>query len=198
MTVGDPIHAERKGREPFEFLCGALPIFSANEFPRTPDTSAAYLNRWIVVQFPHHFTESATVEAKLKALAQDENEMRGLLRRSANAAHDLLQRGDFWVPDSVRAAHDRYRRAVDSVAAFVNERCELDRDHAVSRDWIRNVYDAYCANEGFKPLGRNRFYAKLREYGVTDLRPVPGNPWEFQGIKLKDPDVPAVELVAAA
>ncbi len=44
LTGGDPIYAERKGQQGFTFLCGAVPVFSANEYPRSPDTERSYIS----------------------------------------------------------------------------------------------------------------------------------------------------------
>ena len=95
ITGGDPIYAERKGKDGFEFLPGAVPVFSANEFPRSPDTSRAYVNRWIAVECTARFEDNAATEAELRALGDDEDEMEGFLAEAVRGAAELIERGDF-------------------------------------------------------------------------------------------------------
>jgi hypothetical protein len=49
-------------------------------FPRSPDTSEAYLGRWIVLPFPTKFEESASERERIEALFSDTGEMQGLFR----------------------------------------------------------------------------------------------------------------------
>ena len=47
VTGGDPIRAQLKYRDAFSFTSYALPLFSANELPRTQDQTDAWFDRWI-------------------------------------------------------------------------------------------------------------------------------------------------------
>jgi phage/plasmid-associated DNA primase len=49
-TGGDLIRAEFKFRDAFSFRCYALPLFSANELPRTADQTDAWFDRWIIIR----------------------------------------------------------------------------------------------------------------------------------------------------
>ncbi len=108
LTGGDWAYGERKYRDGFEFKSGAFPIFSCNTFPRTPDTTSSFFDRWIVVEFPHEFPEDAKEEARLKALAEDPDEMRGLFRLAIEGLARLTERGDFDPPPSSVAAKQMF------------------------------------------------------------------------------------------
>jgi hypothetical protein len=75
LTGGDRIQAERKFHEPFEFISGATPVFSANEFPGSPDTTRAYKGRWAAVEWPRQFDENASMERQLKLLGEGRGEL---------------------------------------------------------------------------------------------------------------------------
>src|SRR5262249_58324017 len=55
ITGGDPIMAERKFRDAFSFVAYALPLFSANEPPRTADQTDAWFDRWIILPMERRF-----------------------------------------------------------------------------------------------------------------------------------------------
>jgi len=181
LTGNDRIFGEHKNKPGFEFECGALPVFSANEFPQSPDTSMAFLSRWLVLPFPNEFDEDASKEAELTGLGQDDAEMAGFLRRSVEGVGRLLDRGDFDVPESSRAAWDRYKNSVDNVASFLNEECGLGGEQRVQRKILFVAYQAYCETSGYSPLGRKRFFERVRSSeGVTEHRER-----EFVGIGLR-------------
>lgn len=171
LTGGDRIYGEHKNRPGFEFECGALPVFSANEFPQSPDTTLAFMERWLVLSFPNQFAEDAKLEAELKALGRDESEMTGFLRRSIEGAGRLIERGDFEVPESSNAAWERYRMSVDAVAAFVAEECEVGPDKRTERRTLFAEYQAYCAANGYKARGKKTFYERVRSMnGIEEYR----------------------------
>jgi phage/plasmid-associated DNA primase len=92
QTVGgDRIQAERKLREPFEFISGATPIFSANEFPGSPDTTRAYKDRWVAIEWCVRFADYAAKGNELKALGENRGEMEGFLLQAALGGAHLWQ-----------------------------------------------------------------------------------------------------------
>ena len=56
ITGQDLISAEHKGRDRFDFVPWAVPLFSANKIPASSDVTTGYLSRWLVVPFPRDFT----------------------------------------------------------------------------------------------------------------------------------------------
>jgi putative DNA primase/helicase len=51
ITGGDPLMAEYKFRDSFEFIPYARLVFSANHPPKSQDASPAFFRRWLVVPF---------------------------------------------------------------------------------------------------------------------------------------------------
>jgi len=162
ITGGDPIHAERKFGDPFDFICGATPIFSANEYPGSPDTTKAYKGRWQVVPWTVEFEENSDTEERLKSLGRDHVEMEGFALAAAWAVHNMLKVGSFVQPDVVRDATEAFWRSVDPFESWVSERVVLDPTGQVTGPVAYESYkDHALANGSKNPLGRNRFYDKL-------------------------------------
>jgi len=55
ITGGDPIVAENKFKDSFDFECFARLIFSANQAPRSRDATEAFFQRWYVLPFTYVF-----------------------------------------------------------------------------------------------------------------------------------------------
>lgn len=183
----DPITAERKGRDQFSFVCGALLVFSANEFPQSPDQTQAYKNRWLVVPLDRQFTDNTAKEDELSALAGDRGEMEGLLRRSMDALKALLERREFDVPFAGQQAHDDMNRTIDRLAEFMHERTVVTAGGFVLRSELWSGFQSYCFQEGAKPgMSRTGFYGKVTPTkGIKLVHRSHG--WGFAGLRLLEP-----------
>ena len=74
ITGGDPLMAEYKFKDSFEFVPYARMVFSANHPPKSQDASPAFFRRWLVVPFERTFADSApdTIPSdKLDAMLSD-------------------------------------------------------------------------------------------------------------------------------
>jgi putative DNA primase/helicase len=183
ITGGDRIHGEKKGKDGFDFLVGAMMVFSANEFPSSPDTSAAYIDRWLVLEFPNRFAEDAKKENQLRALAENEDEMRGLMKLAVEQAARLVARGNFDPPVEARRAHERFTQAVDSVASFLaSDRVIIDPDRRIERSALHMEYQSFCQENGSKPLGRNKFYDRMEKVDGIVREIGHGNVGHFRGV----------------
>lgn len=189
LTGGDPIRAERKFSNSFNFTSGATPIFSANEFPGSPDTTKAYKGRWIAVEWPREFAEDARTERQLKMLGSDQAEMEGFALKAAAAVKEVVAVGSFEevMPDAVRRCTERFWRAIDSFESFVDDKLVLQTDTTTPGPILHTTYKQFCADNGYRPLGRNKFYDKLvGTHGVTRATSSEDNKRPFLGVRLAE------------
>ncbi len=63
ITGGDPMMAEYKFKDSFEFVPYARLVFSANHPPKSKDASPAFFRRWLVVPFERTFADGAPAPA---------------------------------------------------------------------------------------------------------------------------------------
>ncbi len=168
LTGGDPVFAERKHREPFTFVSGALPIFSANEPPLSSDQTDAWFDRWIVVPMEQRIPEER-VDPQLAAKLTTREELEGLLVSTVEALRRLMARGRFELPARVRAAHERYRERLDTVRAFVAEECELSPVAWTPRATLYKAYRAWVQEGGRLPVSAVTFHDHLRRNHAGQL-----------------------------
>lgn len=117
ITGEDQIRAERKYEHSFKFQCWAVPVFSANEFWKSADTTTGYKRRWQLLPFPNTF------QGQGKAGLSDElsKELPGILAHAVASLRVLMERGDFDTPKSAMDEKDRFELAADQVAEWLNE-----------------------------------------------------------------------------
>jgi putative DNA primase/helicase len=165
LTGGDRAPGERKFRDSFSFYSGAFPVFSANTWPRTPDTGDAFFDRWLVLPFSQRFPENVKKEAAIRALAEDPDEMRGYFRLAVEALARLTERGDFLVPPSAVAAKRKFIQSTSPIQSWIEERANVDDPEAstnAAEAW--QSFQLYCDLNGFrrkKDEGRNVFLDSL-------------------------------------
>ncbi|GGK31705.1 hypothetical protein GCM10010965_25690 [Caldalkalibacillus thermarum] len=168
IVSGDTIDAERKGKDPFYYQPFAKLVFSANELPSSLDVSDGYFRRWLIVPFPNRF-EGKKADKKLLDKLTTPEELSGLLNLAVEGLRRLDSQGDFSHSETVHNMVEQYRQDVDNVTAFVNECCLVDDDAAVPKTELYEAYQAFCEENGMRPLGRNRFNRRLKEV-VTGIK----------------------------
>jgi putative DNA primase/helicase len=94
LVSGDPMKAEKKHCQPFDFENYAKLFFSANEIPQSEDKTYAYFRRWIIFSFENVF-EGKDDDPNLIDKITTKNEMSGLLNLSLIALRQLIKDNGF-------------------------------------------------------------------------------------------------------
>lgn len=104
--------------------------------------------------------------------------------RAVAGLRDLMKRGEFDVPASVQAACNQYRANLDTIAAFVEERCEMKPDSWTERPDVYEAYRRSCQRSGMSAVTRQAFNERLRrEYPFVE-RERRGT-WGWLGLQLR-------------
>src|SRR6266545_3608418 len=167
---GDAVSAERKYGKRFEFVPFVKLMFSANEVPPSHDQSEAIFDRWVVLPFDRRFSEDdGTADPHLLGKITTRAELEGLLVQAVEGLRRLMGRGHFDLPASVLAANADYRGKVDTVAAFVDECCELALDRSVTRSRLYDAYRDWCQTNGRHPVSQQNFTTRFKEVYRAEL-----------------------------
>lgn len=161
LTGGDTIRAQHKFLPAFTFTSYALPLFSANEPPRTADQTNAWFDRWIIVPMPHIFESTERMDVGLDAKLAAE--LDGLLVLAVTGLQRLMNRGWFHFPPSVERARQGYRETLDTVRAFVVEQCHLTPDGWVDKAELYRRYKNWCKDQGRFALAASSFNTNLTQ-----------------------------------
>ena len=171
VVGGDLIEVERKFGQPFQFKPYAVPVFSANEFWKTGDTTHGYWRRWMPIPFPYPVQGTRQLdEADLYA------EVAGIFNRAMIGLRTLMARGRFDEPGSVRELREKFEAAADVLADW------FDEDGSISindpkNDRIRTprtevfaAFSAWSAVSRHKGMSSSNFYRRLNQLGYRETK----------------------------
>lgn len=171
VVGGDLIEVERKYGQPFSFEPYAVPVFSANEFWKTGDTTHGYWRRWLPIPFPFPVDGSRPLdEADLFA------ETAGIFNRAMDGLRDLMQRRKFEKPASVQALFTAMEASADVMADWFNEDEAIvfnDPAEIAYRSPRTAVYDAFkrwCGQSGHKVMSSTNFYKRMVQLGYSEAK----------------------------
>jgi P4 family phage/plasmid primase-like protien len=169
ITGEDTIRAERKYEHGFAFQCWAVPVFSANEFWKSADTTTGYKRRWQLLPFPNSFTVSGG-QGLTNRLA---SEVPGILVKAVAALQKLMARGDFDTPESARAEKDKFELAADQVSEWLGDDISVKVAEPGNSKFAYPSSDAYKAyrrwteETGNSPLPSSKWWQRMESLGYT-------------------------------
>jgi P4 family phage/plasmid primase-like protien len=168
LVSGDPMKAEKKHCDPFDFENYAKLFFSTNEIPQSKDKTYAYFRRWIIFFFENIF-EGDNNDPNVIDILTTEKEMSGLLNLALIALKQLIKDNGFIHIDDIAKIEKDYTLNSNNVERFVRERCEItgnDEDFIICRD-LWDVYFSFCKQNSLHYKDDNVFGMELRGLQVT-------------------------------
>jgi putative DNA primase/helicase len=151
LTGGDPVLAEYKYKDSFEFVPFARLVFSANHAPRSSDSSHAFFRRWYVVPFTRTFEGGEEIpRPEMDARLARPHELSGVLNKALQALRIMQEQGGMVESESMAAAGDEFRRATDPVAVWLDCLTIEESDSFVSKKALLIAYNA-AAEAGGRP-----------------------------------------------
>lgn len=162
LTGGDRITAERKYKDPFEFVNTARLIFSANEMPSVNDRTYAFWSRWVLIKFPYKFPPNPNLIDELTT----EEELSGFLNKVLQALSEIEIRG-LTKTKLVEDTLEEWMRRSDPVYAFAKDCLVEDKSSFVIKDDVYQAYRKYCEENELKILDKNVFGRVLPKHIQT-------------------------------
>jgi putative DNA primase/helicase len=192
ITGGDPLVAEYKFRDSFEFIPYTRLVFSANHPPKSQDASPAFFRRWLVVPFERTFADGTPgtiprdqLDCKLAA----SEELSGVLNKALEAIAAIRTRG-LSESGSMRCAMEEFRQATDPLAVWLDRRTIMHPGTLIPQDRLYREYCRNCSATGRPTITKTAFgraIKKLRPSIAMKQRTVNGVlGWCYIGIGLAD------------
>ena len=165
ITGGDPITAEYKFRDSFDFRPFSRLIFSANNMPRSSDSSEGFFRRWHVVPFEQKFEPDKpgyVPREALDAQLSAPHELAGVLNRAISAYHRIRTCG-LTESESMRRSREELRAVTDPLAVWL-DRFTIDVASAfVPMKRLIAEYNQDCERAGRPPMNQTAFGRALRK-----------------------------------
>jgi putative DNA primase/helicase len=197
ITGGDPLMAEYKFKDSFEFIPYARLVFSANHPPKSQDASPAFFRRWLVVPFERTFADGAASTIprnKLDAMLSDPKELSGVLNKALEAVVAVRTRG-LSESDSTTRASDEFRQATDPFAVWLDRSTILHPDAVTPQDQLYREYCRNCSDTGRPTISKTAFGRAIKKLRptITSYQSMVNNvlSWCYIGIGMRANEEPS-------
>ena len=190
LTGEDLLQADRKHRDPIQFVNYAKLIFSTNELPPVKDMSLAFWRRWLVIEFPNQFPPDPTFYERTFT----EEEIRGAIIVGLLAFRSAWLRRKFSFEETEADYKEKWLRETNSVYAFIQDllqgklvetlgvKGEKDENSKVETTELYELYVKYCNNEERQALSKRQFTMELERLGFRRVK-VSGK-YYYKGLKI--------------
>ena len=160
-----------------------------NRFPRVEDTTTAFWDRVLLINFPNTFTGKDQIDNIERTWLDNPDEVSGILNFILEGLHRLGSHG-FTKSNTTEETILHFKRASDPIIAWLQEEIEEKTDAYIKKQEAYENYKKYV-NEiiGTSPVSNREFYQRLRtQPKIKEAETKINNKTEriFKGIKLKN------------
>src|SRR5215204_3503495 len=163
LTGRDTVTARFLFGEPFNFTPEFKLWLSTNNKPVIQGTDDAIWDRIRLIPFTQRF-DGERQDPKLPEKLR--NELAGVLAWMVEGCLEWQEHG-LGEPETVREATDQYRAEMDTLAAFIEDRCVVREGIVAPATPLYKQYQMWCDDAGEKPETQKMFGMRLRERGFT-------------------------------
>ena len=180
----DPIRAEKKYRDPFDFIPSHSIILYTNFLPKVGARDSGTWDRLRVIPFNARFRNTAT-EIKDYGSVLFEKCGGAVLSWIIDGARRYIA-NDFRIeqPGCVKEAIEGYRNENDWLSAFLEERCCIGFQYQEAGGELYRNYRSYCDSMGDFPRSAAELKKALESVGIKYKKTKEGA--VYRGIRLKD------------
>ena len=164
LTGSDPINARRMREDEWVFLPTHKLFLAGNHKPRITGTDKGIWRRNNLVPWT-----VAVAKDKVNKKLGDEllEEASGILNWCIEGCMEWQERG-LDPPEAVIEATKEYRKEQDVLGQFFDERLVFEENALAARADLRKIYEDWCEEFGYLPVGARKFAQALRELSVVD------------------------------
>jgi len=162
-TGEDRSSAERKFRDPFNFMNHAKLTFSCNQLPKTPDETLAWHKRHLVLLFDVIIPPEEQ-DKQLKDKLTTPEKLSGILNWALEGLDRLLKRHGFDEPTTIDERRTQYRRLSDPIASFAEDRIIEDPDEWETKSDVYRAFTQYCKTGGFVAPSDSVFFKEFKKH----------------------------------
>ncbi len=189
LTGSDTVTARFLFGEHFNFRPEFKLWLSTNNKPVIQGTDDAIWDRIKLIPFTQRF-DGGKADPNLPEKLREE--LPGILTWMLEGCLEWQEHG-LGEPESVRAATNQYREEMDTLAAFLEDRCVVHPNAVAPATPLYKQYQLWCDDAGEKPETQKMFGMRLRDRGFENKQISRGEHkglkgWVGIGIRVDHPD----------
>ncbi|MEM2768001.1 MAG: phage/plasmid primase, P4 family [Candidatus Bathyarchaeia archaeon] len=164
LTGQDLITAEFKGKQKtFQFINYAKLIVVANRLPPVSDSSLAWWERVIVIEFPVTITPEKMVPNIEERWLNSPEERSGIVNWALEGLKRLLENKRFTRNEAMLNVVEQYKRWSQPAQYFLEKYCEYGANLWVTKKALYEAFKIVCEEEGLPVLSEQQFSAEVRK-----------------------------------
>ena len=171
LTGRDTIKARRLYESSFEYVPQFKLFFNSNHRPRVDDMTVFESERIKMIPFGVHFGKDRR-DPYLKNRLQTPESLSGVLNWCIEGLQAIRAEG-FKEPPAVVQATDEYRRKMDKLAQFLDEKAELNPAFEVTLEALHTAFVNWCYASGLMSVSVPKFKELLEERQIFTKRKRP-------------------------
>lgn len=183
MSAGDIVTARFLFAEFFDFEFTAKLWIATNHKPTVTDHSKGFWDRCKLIPFAIDIPESEVIK-KDELMRRLMADAPAVLAWAVQGARDYFEMAGLDVPRVIQDEIDAYRKEQDSIAQFLEERCQTieqareirpdryfaDTEFEVTNSELYSAYEKFCKSNGEYQRSHRRFTQNMLERGFRQGR----------------------------
>lgn len=165
LTGQDMIGFEQKGKTPFESNNYAKILIATNNLPETTDKTDGFYRRWLIVDFPHRFSEQQDI---LSTIPEEEYEI--LAVKCLMILHDLLIERKFDNEGSIEDRAKTYEEKSNPFDKFFKDNIEEAFDCDIPKWEFEKRFSDWCRANRFRQMSDVTISKKMKERSVQEVK----------------------------
>lgn len=161
IVSGDMVRIDEKYEKKYDTVLFSTLFFSANELPRSPDTTDAFYRRLMIIPFNANLEKISKIEGILfKQKLLSDKTLEYVTYKAVQAIRKVLMTNcDFTEPDVCRQEKQKYKILNSSVLTWVTETSKDMEDGNVQD--LYEAYEVWADINGYKTVARARFEREI-------------------------------------
>ena len=169
LVSGNPINAERKGADPFDFSNYAKFLFSANNIPRIKDKTGAVTDRLIIIPFDAIFSpDDPDFDPYIKDKLLKDEAMQYLIVLGIQGLKRVLGCRQFTRCEKIEKSMQEYEERNNPILLFFKELDESDVYNEPTKNVYRK-YNEFCIANGFTAISNIEFSRQINKEFDTEI-----------------------------
>lgn len=144
---GDMIPGEYKGKKNFDFYNYAKIVMATNNLPISLDTSLGFYSRWLIIDFPNHFSEEKDI---LKDIPEEEYS--NLAKFCVDTLKEIIKRRTFSNEGTIEERRKRYEERSNPIILILNEKFERDVNGYLPFSEFYEELKSYCLDNKLRTM----------------------------------------------
>ena len=170
LTGQDLISGEIKGKQKLiQFINYAKIVIMANRLPPIRDTTPAWSERLIIIEFPVTIPPEKMIPNIEERWLKNPEERSGIINWALEGLRRLLQNKRFTKSETMRNALEQYKKWSNSIEYFLDKCCEFGPNLWVAKRELYNAYKEFCEEEGLLIEDEATFSKEVRRRPNVDI-----------------------------